>query len=143
MGPRQPDLPRRIRRPADEPARERRGDDWYRHWRAYGHLSGRHGFHGSDGQKDIVAFFTEGTGHNKSKVQAAFRFDWYGKDPNGSLEQNFFGGGRVRITRLVMARKPAGTTIAGSRAISWTGKWCRWASFLSIPASYPATPFET
>ena len=63
------------------------------------------GFSGSDGQKDIAAFFLKGTGHNKSKVQAAFRFDWYGKDPNGSLEQNFFGGGRVRITKLVMAQE--------------------------------------
>ena len=38
------------------------------------------GFSGSDGQKDVVAFFTRATGTAKTQVQAAFRFDWYGKE---------------------------------------------------------------
>ena len=61
------------------------------------------GFSGSDGQKDVVAFFTRATGTAKTQVQAAFRFDWYGKERDGALERNWFGGGKVRITRLVQA----------------------------------------
>ena len=36
-------------------------------------------------------------------MTAAFRFDWYGKETDGSLERNWFGGGKVRITKLVEA----------------------------------------
>ena len=31
----------------------------------------------------------------------AFRFDWYGKNKDGSLERNWFDGGKVRIIKLV------------------------------------------
>ena len=48
-------------------------------------------------------FFTRATGTGKTQVTAAFRFDWYGKETDGSLERNWFGGGRVRITKLVEA----------------------------------------
>jgi thiocyanate desulfurase len=61
------------------------------------------GFSGSDGQKDVAAFFTRATGTGKTQVTAAFRFDWYGKETDGLLERNWFGGGNVRITRLVEA----------------------------------------
>ena len=61
------------------------------------------GFSGSDGQKDVAAFFTRATGTGKTQVTAAFRFDWYGKETDGSLERNWFGGGKVRITKLVEA----------------------------------------
>jgi thiocyanate desulfurase len=61
------------------------------------------GFSCSDGQKDVVAFFNRATGYGRTEVQAAFRFDWYGKDPSSTLEENFFGGGRVRISKLVPA----------------------------------------
>ena len=61
------------------------------------------GFSGSDGQKDVVAFFTRASGTAKTQVISAFRFDWYGKEPDGALDQNWFGGGKVRITQLVQA----------------------------------------
>ena len=61
------------------------------------------GFSGSDGQKDVAAFFTRATGTGKTQVIAAFRFDWYGKETDGSLERNWFGGGKVRVTKLVEA----------------------------------------
>ncbi|TPV98590.1 MAG: hypothetical protein USCAAHI_01978 [Beijerinckiaceae bacterium] len=61
------------------------------------------GFSASDGQKDVVAFFTRATGQQKTKVIAAFRFDWYGNETNGALEDNWFKGGKVRITKLVEA----------------------------------------
>ena len=61
------------------------------------------GFSGSDGQKDVVAFFTRASGTAKTQVIAAFRFDWYGKETDGSLERNWFGGGKVRVTKLVAA----------------------------------------
>ena len=61
------------------------------------------GFSGSDGQKDVVAFFTRASGTAKTQVIAAFRFDWYGKETDGTLERNWFGGGKVRVTRLVQA----------------------------------------
>ena len=61
------------------------------------------GFSGSDGQKDVAAFFTRATGTGKTQVTAAFRFDWYGKETDGSLERNWFGGGKVRIVKLVEA----------------------------------------
>ena len=61
------------------------------------------GFSCSDGQKDIVAFFTRATGQLKTKVIAAFRFDWYGNETDGALEDNWFKGGKVRITKLVVA----------------------------------------
>ncbi len=61
------------------------------------------GFAAADGQKDVVAFFSRATGNAKTRVQAAFRFDWIGKDQDSGLEANWFGGGRVRITRLLPA----------------------------------------
>jgi hypothetical protein len=61
------------------------------------------GFSCSDGQKDVVAFFTRATGPQKTKVIAAFRFDWYGNETDGALEDNWFKGGKVRITKLVVA----------------------------------------
>ena len=61
------------------------------------------GFSVCDGQKDIVAFFKRATGNNKTEVIEAFRFDWIGNEPNGLLQDNWFKGGKVRISRLVKA----------------------------------------
>ncbi len=61
------------------------------------------GFSVSDGQKDIVAFFKRATGYDKTEVIDAFRLDWIGNEPNGLLADNWFKGGKVRITRLVKA----------------------------------------
>ena len=61
------------------------------------------GFSVCDGQKDIVAFFKRATGNSKTQVIEAFRFDWFGNEPDGLLEDNWFKGGKVRITRLVKA----------------------------------------
>jgi len=61
------------------------------------------GFSVSDGQKDIVAFFKRATGYEKTEVIDAFRFDWVGNEPNGLLADNWFKGGKVRISRLVKA----------------------------------------
>ncbi len=63
------------------------------------------GFTVSDGQKDIVAFFKRATGYDKTEVIDAFRFDWIGNEPNGLLADNWFKGGKVRITRLVKAQE--------------------------------------
>ena len=40
---------------------------------------------------------------SQDEVIEAFRFDWIGNEPNGLLEDNWFKGGKVRITRLVKA----------------------------------------
>ena len=61
------------------------------------------GFAVADGQKDIVGFFKRATGHDKTEVIEAFRFDWMGNEPNGLLQDNWFKGGEVRVTRLVKA----------------------------------------
>jgi thiocyanate desulfurase len=59
------------------------------------------GFSVSDGQKDVVAFFSRATGYDKTQVLEAFRFDWIGNETNGLLEDNWFKGGKVRVTRLL------------------------------------------
>jgi hypothetical protein len=78
------------------------------------------GFASADGQKDVCAFFDRPplpdlnkddkpvSEHNRGKrtqVLMAYRADWIGKEPNGSLEQNWFGGGKLRVTRLVKAKE--------------------------------------
>ena len=45
------------------------------------------------------------TGNQKTTVIDAFRFDWIGNEPNGLLADNWFKGGKVRITRLEAKRK--------------------------------------
>jgi thiocyanate desulfurase len=61
------------------------------------------GFSVSDGQKDVVAFFNRVTGNQKTTVIEAFRFDWRGNEPDGVLEDNWFKGGTVLVSRLVKA----------------------------------------
>ena len=144
VGPGQPDLPRRIRRPADEPAREHRGDDGHRRRRAYSHLSGRHRLfrlRWPEGCRRVLH-----TGNRHGKDTGA------GRVPLRLVRE---GARRLARAELVRWRQgahhPAGpgagnrpdTTIAGSRATSSTGRWCRWASTWSILASYRATPFAT
>jgi len=78
------------------------------------------GFASADGQKDVCAFFNRApipqmqkdsipvAEHNrgeKTQVLAAFRGDWLGKEPNGSMEANWFNGGKLRITRLTKAKE--------------------------------------
>ncbi|MGB5086395.1 MAG: hypothetical protein WBO09_17780, partial [Methylocystis silviterrae] len=61
------------------------------------------GFTVADGQKDVVAFFNRATGNQKTTVIDAFRFDWRGNEPDGVLEDNWFKGGTVRVSRLLKA----------------------------------------
>jgi len=41
----------------------------------------------------------------KTKVLMAFSADWIGRESGGSMEANWFNGGKLRITRLVKARR--------------------------------------
>lgn len=61
------------------------------------------GFAGADGQKDVCAFFNRASGNDKTKVQAAFRADWFGSQHGLGLEENWSQGGVLRIERLVKA----------------------------------------
>jgi thiocyanate desulfurase len=78
------------------------------------------GFAAADGQKDICAFFdrppiphlqkddvavAEFNKGQKTQVLMAFQADWYGHEPHGSLEANWFKGGKLRITRLIKAKE--------------------------------------
>jgi thiocyanate desulfurase len=94
------------------------------------------GFAAADGQKDICAFFDRApiaqagkdevpvAGINKgpqTQVLSAFKADWIGKDPNGSLEANWFGGGKLRITRLLKAKETGVYDYRGTKGnkIDW------------------------
>ena len=78
------------------------------------------GFASGDGQKDVCAFFNrppipqlqkdnkpvaEYNRGEKTQVLMAFRADWLGKEPNGSMEANWSNGGKLRITRLSKAKE--------------------------------------
>ena len=57
----------------------------------------------------------------KTQVLMAYRGDWYGKDPNGSLDANWLGGGKLRITRLNKAKETGLYDYRGSKGnkIDW------------------------
>ena len=88
-------------------------------------------------------FFTRANGTGKTEVIAAFRFDWYGKEIDGSLERNWFGGGKVRITKLVRLPRRERYDYRGTKGNKLDWEMCRWASISSIPGSFPATPCAT
>ena len=94
------------------------------------------GFAAADGQKDVCAFFDrppipqlakddvavgELNKGQKTQVLMAYRGDWYGKDPNGSLDANWLGGGKLRITRLNKAKETGLYDYRGSKGnkIDW------------------------
>lgn len=94
------------------------------------------GFAAADGQKDVAAFFDRpplptldkddvavselNKGH-KTKVQMAFSADWIGREATGSMEANWFNGGKLRITRLVKPRETGLYELRGSKGnkIDW------------------------
>jgi hypothetical protein len=94
------------------------------------------GFAAADGQKDICAFFDrppipqlskddvavgELNKGQKTQVLMAFRGDWYGKEPNGSLDANWLNGGKLRITRLTKAKETGLYDFRGAKGnkIDW------------------------
>jgi hypothetical protein len=94
------------------------------------------GFAAADGQKDICAFFdrpplprisrddkpvAQINVGPKTKALMAFRGDWIGRDSTGSLEANWFNGGKLRITRLIPAKETGLYDYRGSKGnkIDW------------------------
>jgi thiocyanate desulfurase len=94
------------------------------------------GFASADGQKDIAAFFDrpplpqlrkddvalgEINKGQKTKVLMAFGAEWIGRNPGGSMEANWFNGGKLRITRLTKARETGLYDLRGSKGnkIDW------------------------
>jgi hypothetical protein len=78
------------------------------------------GFSGSDGQKDVVAFFNRARGDEKTKVQMAFRADWVPKNKD-SLERCWQDGGTLRLTRLVEPKETGKYELEGTAGnkINW------------------------
>ena len=94
------------------------------------------GFAAADGQKDVAAFFdrpplptlakddvavSELNKGQKTKVQMAFGADWIGREADGSMEANWFNGGKLRLTRLVKARETGLYDLRGTKGnkIDW------------------------
>ena len=94
------------------------------------------GFASGDGQKDVCAFFNrppipqlqkdnkpvaEYNRGEKTQVLMAFRADWLGKEPNGSMEANWSNGGKLRITRLSKAKETGLYDLRGTKGnkIDW------------------------
>jgi hypothetical protein len=79
------------------------------------------GFACADGQKDICAFFNRPGLNEKTQVQMAFRTDWIGHEPNGSMEANWFNGGTLRVTRLIKAKETGKYDLEGTKGnkIDW------------------------
>jgi hypothetical protein len=79
------------------------------------------GFACADGQKDICAFFNRPGLNEKTQVLMAFRADWIGHEPNGSMEANWFNGGTLRITRLIKAKETGKYDLEGTKGnkIDW------------------------
>jgi hypothetical protein len=79
------------------------------------------GFACADGQKDICAFFNRPGLNEKTQVLMAFRTDWIGHEPNGSMEANWFNGGTLRITRLIKAKETGKYDLEGTKGnkIDW------------------------
>ncbi len=79
------------------------------------------GFASADGQKDVCAFFNRPALNEKTQALMAFRADWIGKEPNGSMEANWYNGGTLRITRLTKAKEIDKYDLEGSKGnkIDW------------------------
>lgn len=79
------------------------------------------GFACADGQKDVCAFFDRPGLQEKTQVLQAFRADWIGKVADGSLQDNWMRGGKLRLTRLVKPREIGRYELEGTRGnkIDW------------------------
>ncbi len=79
------------------------------------------GFACADGQKDVAAFFNRPDVGQKTEVQMAYRADWIGKNSTGSLEENWSGGGKLRIVRLTKAKETGKYNYEGTKGnkIDW------------------------
>lgn len=79
------------------------------------------GFAAADGQKDVCAFFDRAVAEEKTKVQAAFRADWVGNQPDGPLPENWSKGGTLRIVKLVAAKETGKFDLEGSKGnkLNW------------------------
>ena len=79
------------------------------------------GFACADGQKDVAAFFNRPDAGQKTEVQMAYRADWIGKNSTGSLEENWSGGGKLRIVRLTKAKETGKYNYEGTKGnkIDW------------------------
>ena len=98
------------------------------------------GFSVSDGQKDIVAFFTRATGYQKTQVIEAFRFDWIGNERDGLLEDNWFKGGKVRITRLVKAPETGLYDYRGTKGNKLDWEMVPMGEYLVYTGQLPGNP---
>ena len=101
------------------------------------------GFSVSDGQKDIVAFFKRATGANKTEVIEAFRFDWIGNEPNGLLQDNWFKGGKVRVTRLVKAPETGLYDFRGTKGNKLDWEMVPMGEYLAYTGQLPGDSVKT
>ncbi len=79
------------------------------------------GFASADGQKDICAFFDRPGLDEKTQVLQAFRADWIGDNPKGSLADNWMQGGTLRLTRLIKPKETGKFNLEGTKGnkIDW------------------------
>jgi hypothetical protein len=101
------------------------------------------GFAVCDGQKDIVAFFKRATGYNKTEVIEAFRFDWIGNEPNGLLQDNWFKGGKVRISRLVKAPETGLYDYRGTKGNKLDWEMVPMGEYLAYTGQLPGDSVKT
>jgi len=101
------------------------------------------GFSVCDGQKDIVAFFKRATGNNKTEVIEAFRFDWIGNEPNGLLQDNWFKGGKVRISRLVKAPETGLYDYRGTKGNKLDWEMVPMGEYLAYTGQLPGDSVKT
>jgi thiocyanate desulfurase len=101
------------------------------------------GYSVSDGQKDIVAFFKRATGQDKTEVIEAFRFDWIGNEPNGLLQDNWFKGGKVRVTRLVKAPETGLYDYRGTKGNKLDWEMVPMGEYLAYTGQLPGDSVKT
>jgi hypothetical protein len=99
------------------------------------------GFACADGQKDVAAFFTRARGHEKTRVQMAFRADWLPNSP--ALGEAWLGGGRIRLERLAAAKERGDYDYKGYRGNKISYEMAPMAELLvergQIPGDSPHT----
>ena len=101
------------------------------------------GYSVSDGQKDIVAFFKRATGQDKTEVIEAFRFDWIGNEPNGLLQDKWFKGGKVRVTRLVKAPETGLYDYRGTKGNKLDWEMVPMGEYLAYTGQLPGDSVKT
>lgn len=99
------------------------------------------GFAVGDGQKDIAALFTRARGHEKTKVQTAFRADWV---PNAkNLGDNWLKGGKIILTRLTASLDLGRFDLMGTKGNKINYEMAPMAELLvergQIPGDSPST----